>query len=294
PAPPLRIALVQGNIEQSQKWDPAYRRQVLEVYEKLSAQAAEQGVDLIVWPEASTPFFFGLDKTGSRAVEELARNLKTPLLIGSPRLESPDPGATVYNSAYLVEKNGGTAGRYDKMHLVPFGEFVPFREVLFFVEKMVETIGNFGRGTEATVFNLDGRRFGVSICYEITFPWLVRQPVARGAGFLVNITNDAWFGKSAASYQHFSMAALRAVENRVPIVRAANTGITGWVDVSGRIRQPTGLFVQDVVIARITPNTGPRTYYARYGDVFSWACLLSLIAFAARARKLEPVRADMN
>ena len=170
------------------------------------------------------------------------------------------------------------------MHLVPFGEFVPFRQALFFIEKMVEIIGDFGLGKRATVFTLNDHKLGVSICYEIIFPDLVRQPVKNGAEYLVNITNDAWFGKSAASYQHISMAALRAVENRTPIVRAANTGISGFIDSTGQIRNTTQLFKRELIVDEIAPNKGPRTFYSKFGDVFSYLCLaltaiISLLAY---------------
>ncbi|MBI4389838.1 MAG: apolipoprotein N-acyltransferase, partial [Nitrospinae bacterium] len=166
-----------------------------------------------------------------------------------------------------------TLGRYDKIHLVPFGEFVPFRRLLWFVEKLVEMVGDFGRGKKSEAFQAMGARFAVSICYEIAFPDLVRRPVKDGAEFLVNITNDAWFGRSAASRQHMSMGALRAVENRVPIVRAANTGISGMIDPMGRIRQTTPLFVEDLVLTEIFPSKRGPTYYSRYGDVFSYVCI---------------------
>ncbi len=150
---------------------------------------------------------------------------------------------------------------------------MPFRQALFFIEKMVAIIGDFGLGKRATVFNLNNYKLGVSICYEIIFPDLVRQPVKNGAEYLVNITNDAWFGKSAASYQHISMAALRAVENRTPIVRAANTGISGFIDATGQIRNVTQLFKEDLIVDEITPNKGERTFYSKFGDIFSYLCL---------------------
>jgi apolipoprotein N-acyltransferase len=147
---------------------------------------------------------------------------------------------------------------------------------------MVEGIGNFGRGQDVGVFDVQGVKLGVSICYEIIFPDLVRQSVKQGARFLVNITNDAWFGKSAASFQHMDMVALRAVENRVPIVRAANTGITGTIDPTGNIRQTTELFTTDLVITDIHPRQTEKTFYAQNGDVFSQACLVLMALFALR------------
>jgi apolipoprotein N-acyltransferase len=141
------------------------------------------------------------------------------------------------------------------------------------VEKLVEMVGDFGRGQEATLFDIGGLKAGVSICYEMIFPDLMRQAVKNGAHFLINITNDAWFGKSSASYQHISMGALRAVENRVPIVRAANTGISGTITANGTLRDETELFVEAAQITKIAPRQGSLTFYSAYGDVFSWLCL---------------------
>jgi len=281
-APSLRVALAQGNIPQNQKWNPLFQDKVMNTYRDLSLKAIPSKPDLIVWPEAAIPFYYSLDKINSEFVKKIARDTGTPLLFGSPYLEVKNKVRTSYNSAYLIDSEGETLGRYDKIHLVPFGEFVPFQDILWFVNKMVEGIGNFGRGTKVGVFDLKGYKLGVSICYEIIFPDLVRQPVDRGAQFLVNITNDAWFGKSAAAYQHMDMVALRAVENRVPIVRAANTGITGTIDPTGNIRQATALFETDLVITDITPSQSGKTFYTRHGDLFSQACLFLLGFFAFR------------
>lgn len=281
-APSLRVALAQGNIPQNLKWNPLFQDKVMNIYRELSLKATPEKPDLIVWPEAAIPFYYSLDQINSEFVNNIARSTQSPLLIGSPYLEVKNKVRTSYNSAYLIAADGQTLGRYDKIHLVPFGEFVPFQDILWFINKMVEGIGNFGRGREVGVFDLKGYKLGISICYEIIFPDLVRQSVDRGAQFLVNITNDAWFGKSAASYQHMDMVALRAVENRVPIVRAANTGITGTIDPTGNIRQTTRLFETTLVITDIHPNQSEKTFYSRYGDLFSQACLLLLGLFALR------------
>ena len=276
----LRVALAQGNIPQNLKWNPLFQDQVMDTYRDLSLKAIPSKPDLIVWPEAAIPFYYSLDKIYSEFVKNIARNTGTPLLIGGPYLEIENKVRTSYNSAYLIANNGETLGRYDKIHLVPFGEFVPFQDILWFVNKMVEGIGSFGRGKQVGVFDLNSYKLGISICYEIIFPDLVRLQVDKGAQFLVNITNDAWFGKSAASYQHMDMVALRAVENRVPIVRAANTGITGTIDPTGNIRQTTELFKTDLVITDITPSQSVKTFYSRHGDLFCQACLLLMGLFA--------------
>jgi apolipoprotein N-acyltransferase len=278
----LKVALAQGNIEQHLKWNPLHQNQVVETYKKLSLKAAQSQPDLIVWPEAAIPFYYSLDKKNSALINNIVQTTKTPLLLGSPYGEIKNQQRVNYNSAYLIDASGETLGRYDKIHLVPFGEFVPFKDLLWFVNKMVESIGDFGQGTEDKVFDLDGTKLAISICYEITFPDLARQPILHGAQFLVNITNDAWFGRSAASYQHMDMAALRAVENRVPIVRAANTGITGTIDPTGGIRQATNLFEEDIVITEIQLNQGERTFYTRHGDIFSQGWVLLMGIFGLR------------
>lgn len=294
---PVRVGLIQGNIPQKMKWDPAYRNEVLRRYRNLTLKAGVFKPDLMVWPEAVTPFFFGRDFTGTEHVLDTVRQTQTPIVLGSPALkktvEEPAPGNSeprrLYNSAYFLSDSGAQLGRYDKIHLVPFGEFVPFRSILFFIDKLVANIGDFERGEEAQVFRLGDHGFAVSICFEIIFPDLVRQPVKQGAGYLVNITNDAWFGKSAASYQHMSMVAMRAVENRVPIVRAANTGISGTIDAYGRIVDATEIFQEDWLIANIHPQTSKPGFYSTYGDIFSQVCLALVPLFAfIGSRSLPP------
>ncbi|MBL10217.1 MAG: apolipoprotein N-acyltransferase [Acidiferrobacteraceae bacterium] len=270
---PIKVSLIQGNIAQDVKWNSLVRDKIIRTYERLTLEGAKSNPDLIIWPEAATPYYFGNNRDQTKALKQLVARAKSPLLFGSPYVEMSGSDVKMFNSAWLLNPNGETSERYDKIHLVPFGEFVPMQSVLFFVEKMVQGIGNFGRGNHEKLFHLGEIPFGTSICYEITFPALVRKPVNSGARFLINITNDAWFGNSAASYQHFSMAALRAVENRVPIIRSANTGISGTIDPLGRISNQTPLFQEAIVNTTILPGSGEMTIYARYGDWFCWFCL---------------------
>ena len=243
------IGLVQANIDQAKKWDAAYRREAMDRHARLSGIAATQGAsknDLIIWPEAATPFFFELEQDYRDEILSLVRSHDIPLLFGSPALRRyPNGRPYLMNSAYLMAQYG-PVGRYDKQHLVPFGEYIPLHSsVLFFLDKLVEGIGDFEAGQVATVLTLPGKprtpdatglaKFGVVICYEVIFPDLVREFAAHGADFMVTITNDAWFGQSAAPYQHFGMVVLRAVENRRAFARAANTGISGFIDPHGRI-----------------------------------------------------------
>lgn len=290
----VTIGVVQANIDQARKWDAAYRNETLRQYARLTSEVAGRA-DLIVWPEAATPFLFEEELAYRAQVTMLVQVYGAPLLFGSPAVRRDDEGRPyLLNSAYLLGQDGQIAARYDKMHLVPFGEYVPLRPLLFFLDKLVEGIGDFQAGTVPTVFELppkaavpDGpeaaARFGTVICFEVIFPALVREFVHQGADFMVTITNDAWFGASAAPYQHFGMVVLRAVENHVPFARAANTGISGFVDPYGRILAATKIFEALSVTGRL--EVGNRqTFYAQYGDVFARGCAIIAAIFLGAAR----------
>ena len=288
----VRVALVQGNVEQDQKWDPAYQDETVARYQQLTRATILAHPDLIVWPETATPFFFQDPGPLRQAMLDLAAESRANLLFGSPAYLQNRAGALQeLNRVYLVSPEGREVATYDKIQLVPFGEYVPFQSVLFFVQRLVVAIGDVVPGFDPTVFQIPAGRFGVLICYEDIFPALTRRFVARGADFLVNVTNDAWFGRTSAPYQHLAQATLRAVENRVPLVRVANTGISAVVEPDGRIRWQGPL---DETVEHVDEVAWPgvRTFYTRFGDVFAWGCVLvTAWAFAvggmrrARARK---------
>ncbi|MFO7570478.1 MAG: apolipoprotein N-acyltransferase [Smithellaceae bacterium] len=163
------------------------------------------------------------------------------------------------------------SGKYDKMHLVPFGEYIPFKKILFFVDKMVQAIGEVLPGQSYVVMSVNEKTLSTVICFEIIFPDLVRKFVDNGAQFLLTITNDAWYGRSAAPYQHFAMAAFRAIENRTAIARAANTGISGFIDPYGRILAQSDIYVEDALVHTIPLRT-TTTFYTQYGNVFAILC----------------------
>jgi apolipoprotein N-acyltransferase len=276
----IRVSVVQGNIEQGIKWDPEFASRTIAIYEGLTRRA-DRGSDLIVWPETAVPFFLREGGQLTRRVLDLATEVQTPILVGSPDRVS-DASPRYYNSAFLISPAGEIVQKYDKIHLVPFGEYVPLSSLLFFVDKMATGIGDFSAGEVFTVFETAGGRFGVLICFEAIFPDQVRGYVLAGADLLVNITNDAWFGDSAAPYQHLSMAVLRAVENGVYLVRAANTGISALVAPSGEILHQSDLFVEAVLSATMAPRSGG-TFYTRRGDLFAWgSVLISLFLLAPR------------
>ena len=269
---PLRVVLVQGNIPQDVKWDPTFQEATVKTYEDLSRRACVTGADLVVWPESALPFYFQREEPYAGRVRGLARELKSCLVVGSPAYEQEGAKVRYLNSAFLLNAAGTLVGRSDKLHLVPFGEYVPLGRFLPFVNKLVTGIGDFSPGAAATPLDTGKAKIGVLVCFEAIFPEISRAYVRAGCQVLVNITNDAWFGRSSAPWQHLSMAAFRAVENRVPLVRAANTGISSFIDSHGRIRETTGLF-QEAFLAGEVRIGGGETFYCRHGDLLAGACL---------------------
>lgn len=274
----LNAAVIQGNIDQAQKWDRAFRRQTLDQYFRLSGRAAEPSPDLVVWPETAAPFYFNYDAEAREKFQDRVAAAGRAFLIGALSADTDRRVPAEYNSAYLLGRDGAVLGRYDKVHLVPFGEYVPFHQWLPFIDTLVVQTGNFEAGRKGAVLAWDEADIGVLICYEAIFPRLSAEMAANGADFLVNMTNDAWFGKTSAPYQHFSMAVFRAIENRRALVRAANTGISGFIDPVGRITETSGLFTDAVLSRRIALIRDYETVYTRYKDFPALACLIATAA----------------
>ena len=269
---PLKVALIQGNIDQGIKWDPSFMEETISIYERLSRRAAADGVDLVVWPESAAPFFFQEPGPPTDRITSLAREIHSFLIFGSPAFDDNGPRRRYFNSAFLVSPSGEVLGRSDKIHLVPFGEYVPLAKLLPFVHKLVVGVGDFTPGDTITTLNIGKGKVGVLVCFEGIFPELARRYVSAGAQLLVNITNDGWYGRSSAPYQHLSMAVFRAVENGVPLVRAANTGISAIIDSKGHISHATPLFTEDYAVGEVILGKGG-TLYTRIGDVFALLCL---------------------
>ncbi len=262
----LRVALVQGNIEQSMKWEPSHQQQTVDIYRRLSLQAEQEAkVDLIVWPESATPFYFQEDRALSRRVRQVANLSDSYLLLGSPAYERVGEEYRYLNSAFLLSPQAEVLGRSDKIHLVPFGEYVPFKKLLPFIDKMVVGIGDFSPG-KVNPLPMNGSRIGVLVCFEGIFPELARNYVRKGSELLVNITNDAWFGRSSAPSQHLAMTRFRAVENRIWLVRAANTGISAIISPAGKIAGTTQIFEEAYLAGTVGLGASP-TIYTRYGDI---------------------------
>jgi apolipoprotein N-acyltransferase len=268
----MPIAIVQGNVRQEDKWDPAHADTILNRYLTMTRAAAQRGARLVVRPESATPFYFEEDAVNANRIRRLVREAKLTLLLGSDQLEDGGP-PSYYNAAFVLGTDGQTAGVYRKVHLVPFGEYVPLKRLLFFVEPLVEGTGDFSPGDGVVTLPVNGSSVSTAICYEIVYPGLVRRSIRAGSQLLTTITNDAWFGDSSAPYQHFTQAAMRAIEQGRYLARSANTGISGIVDPYGRVVVQSGLFEPAILLGDVRLLSG-LTVYGRISDVFAYACAL--------------------
>ncbi len=268
------VAVVQGNIPQILKWDTEFRIQTIDTYVRLSQQVNEMRPELIVWPETATPFYMKYNIELTKIVLQAVQSMGASFVVGSPTVELTDTSEYYFNSAYLITPEGDIADRNDKVHLVPFGEYVPLRKWLPFVNHIVAQVGEFRPGRAGNTLDWPRADIGMLICYEIIFPELAARMTANNAGLLVNITNDAWFGKSSAPYQHFSMAVFRAVENRRSIVRAANTGISGFIDPAGRVLEQSLLFQEAAMACPVPLINGHHSFYNRHPHLLVLCCFL--------------------
>lgn len=285
----LRVGLIQGNVEQSDKWDAARAATIFKDYLQMTRQAIGAGAEMVVWPESSLPYRFEDDPAAAAQLRTLARQARVSILFGSDQVEWRTQNnlrvpIRYFNSAFLVSPDGTTGGVYRKMHLVPFGEYVPLKRVFFFAAPLVEAVSDFSAGDEATLLPVKGHLISTAICYEIVYPDLVRRFVQGGSELLTTITNDAWFGRTSAPYQHFEQASLRAVEEGRYLVRAANTGVSGIVDPYGRVLAVTDLFQPAVTVGDVR-FLRTATIYARTGDVFAYACALMTALLLALPRR---------
>jgi apolipoprotein N-acyltransferase len=285
----MRIGLIQGNVDQSDKWDEARAAAIFQDYLRMTRQAIREGAEMVIWPESSLPYRFEDDPAAAAQVRTLARQAHVPILFGSDQIEWRTQGnqrvpVRYFNSAFLVSPDGRTGGVYRKMHLVPFGEYVPLKRIFFFAAPLVEAVSDFSAGDEAVLLPVNGHPISTAICYEIVYPALVRRFVQGGSQLLTTITNDAWFGRTSAPYQHFEQASMRAIEEGRYLVRAANTGISGIVDPYGRVLAVTGIFQSAVTVGQIR-FLRTMTIYARIGDVFAYACALVTALMLALSRR---------
>jgi apolipoprotein N-acyltransferase len=295
PAPATREAvLLQHNAPVLDAvWPQDYYERTLAELAQLSISASPNrppgSPGLIVWPESPAPFVVG-ERGFHSSLAEVARSTNSYLVIGSTMLEPrPSAGAPregpegpMYNSALVVDPSGRPVGRYDKIHLVPFGEYVPLRDLLFFASKLTREVGDFSRGTERFVFDLNGAKIGVFICYESIYPGEVRQFVDKGAQVLINISDDDWFGNTGAPWHHLQMGRMRAIENHRWVLISTNSGITASVDPDGRVVKQAPRDVRTALVAPFNLESEV-TFYSRFGDVFAWICVvISILAIVVR------------
>jgi apolipoprotein N-acyltransferase len=300
-----RVALVQPYIPQDQKWDDRFALSVLQTLEQVTTAANDRGApDFIIWPEAVTPWALYRDRNVQGWVEQLARKTGKPLLLGSVAAEMPGEGPGIWrNGAFVVDPVAGLAsGYYAKRKLVPFGEYIPLRPVLGWLEKIVPIGGDFTPGESAAplMVPLGAGRLpvGVLICYEDIFPGLARDSVQAGAEVLAVLTNNGWFGEGAAAYQHAAHSVLRAVETRRPVIRVGNGGWSGWIDEYGNIRanvrndQDSVYFrgAQTVTVNRNLRWQGRESFYTRHGDWFLPVCAALVLAAYYVVATLRPPR----
>jgi apolipoprotein N-acyltransferase len=297
---PFSVAVVQGNIPQEIKWDRQYREQIISKYENLTEEAAKANPKLIAWPEASTPGFVLKDPSLLRHMVRMIRHFNTHLLVGSaeyPKFTttSTKPGRSG-NTALFFSPQGRVLGQYLKIRLVPFGEYLPYEGIIPWPDFIVpEKRTNFhNSGTELTLFRVNGTQFGTLICWEVLFPDLTRSFIAKGAEFIVNISNEAWFGKSAVPHQVLAMCVFRAIENRVNLIRATNTGVSCFIDPYGRITNRITNKGEDIFVAGILTQeirlSSPGTFYTRHGDILASGCIafcLGLVIWVSFKRRLR-------
>lgn len=240
----IRVALIQGNIDQTVKWDPDYQEATIQEYVQLTRKELSSQPDLVVWPETAIPFYLQEENTLSRQVRSFVQDNEILLLTGSPRYSVDLQTGDIHyaNSAFLLAPDGKTIGAYDKEHLVPFGEYVPLSGFFPFISQLAQSDGAFVPGNSPEPLRREELALGVLICYEAIFSGLGQDRVSAGANLLVNISNDAWFGHSSAPRQHLHQAVLRAVEQGRYLVRSTNTGITAIVDARGRRLEAGTLF----------------------------------------------------
>jgi len=277
----ITAALLQPNISQQMRWDEA---NVLTIYQRMIAmteEAANKGAKVVIWPESTVPLSFTETRFYRDSIEQLSRDRHIDIILGSVATDPARPNH-IWNSAFLIS-NGVTIGHYDKIRLVPFGEYVPLRRVLFFAEKLVHEVGAFEFGTND--FPLTGRfKYGPAICYEIVYPQITRRQLRHGAEVLVTITNDAWYDGTAAPAQHLWQARLRAIEGDRYLLRAGTTGISAFIDPTGRIVQSIPMGKMGIIYARFQSRTST-TPYVRFGDWFAWLCVVVVLIGLIYARR---------
>ncbi|MDD5680117.1 MAG: apolipoprotein N-acyltransferase [Candidatus Omnitrophica bacterium] len=282
----IRLSVVQGSIEQFKKWDPSYQNYIMVRYDTWTGEVARDKAELIIWPETAIPGFLDDDEIRSY-LKEVAEANEAPLFTGAITYKSGAEKDYYFNSAVLFTRSGDIYRQYDKIHLVPLGEYIPFESRIPFFRNSINTeIGDLTAGREFTTFDIkakDGRsyKYAAIICFEDIFPDLARHFARGGADFLINITNDAWFKESGEQLQHAQASVFRAVENRVAVIRAANNGFSCLISPNGiiedwvRDKDSGSIYAPGFKTFELKIKRG-KTFYSAHGDVFVCACLLMI------------------
>ncbi|HYK89455.1 MAG TPA: apolipoprotein N-acyltransferase [Acidobacteriota bacterium] len=270
------VAMLQENLSFDEP-EAVLTRKFQEGYVQMASRLTPESVDLLILPESPSPLTFQYDTSYRDTLKMLARRFRLGMIFNNITYTDGGGEPKYFNSAYFLGRDGQELGRYDKIHLVPFGEYVPLRRLFFFVETISKDVGDFAPGGKHVTVDMGGRRVSSIICFEAVFPELVRHFVREGSELIVNLTNDGWYGDSAAPYQHLSMARWRAVENRRYLLRAANSGISAIIDPTGAVLASTPLLQQAVCEGRFAFRQS-LTFYARYGDVAAVLCVIIMIA----------------
>jgi len=277
----INVVCLQGNIDQYKKWDKKYQKEIINTYTMLINKSMKTNPDLIIWPESSVPGYLLNEIDLYNYIREIIKKSKCYHIIGSVVYNK----SKFYNSAILFSKEGNPIEIYSKVHLVPFGETIPFKPFLSKYIKVLNELGDFTSGRDYKIFHIKGCDLGINICYESIFPEISRKITKKGAEILVNITNDAWYLRTSAAQQHFIFNIFRAIENRRTVIRCANTGITGFIDKYGRINKKTEIFSTLILEAVVNTNKF-ETIYTKFGDIFIFLCIFNFIISFIYANKL--------
>ena len=269
----INVSIVQPNIDPNLKWEQNFRDKIFSTMDSLHNEAIILDPDFILWPEAALPTYLRINYSKRRSILQKVKKSNIPLLTGTPdRIKKEDNQIDYYNAAMFIKPDGSTK-MYYKIHLVPFAESIPFSNNFPSLKKLNFGQANFTAGSDYTLFNIDNISFANLICYESSIPNIARKFINLGAKFITIETNDSWCGHSSGVYQHFQIAKMRAVENRTPIARSANTGISALILPTGKVNKKIHFNKQGIILASI-PIKNISSFYTKYGDWFAFVCIL--------------------
>jgi len=276
PGKPLKVALIQANVDQNVKWDLRFTDSVFTLYREQTISVAADNPDLVVWSESAMPCYF-LKRTRYRTgVKQLMDSLQIPLVFGGLDYRTVKTAGSrkreYFNSVFFYAPGQQGFQKYDKMRLVPFSERLPFEGLFPIISRVDLGEADFTAGETFNLFSFGDLSLFTPVCYEVVYPEQMRNFVNFGGDLMVHVTNDGWFGRSGMSYQHANITRFRALENGIPVARCANTGVSCFIDVFGRIQNATKIFTQANVVGSLSMPKRD-TFYRRWGDWVGWGCV---------------------